>query len=79
MKRFKKDALLIVYWDDIVSDSAWQDEKMVEKLEPAHCKTVGFFTMKRKHTLILAHTISKGERDSMVIPVGCITKVEEIK
>ena len=75
MRRYKKNTLLLVYWDDIVSDPSWQDDDKAENAEPAHCITAGFYTMKRKGDLILSHTITKGQRDTTIIPLGCISKV----
>lgn len=75
MKRYKKDTKLEVYWDDIISDATWQTDEKAENAEPARCKTIGYYTMKRKDVLVISHSTTKGQRDSTVIPLGCIQKV----
>ena len=79
MKKYRKNTIIEVYWTDIVSDPTWQDDDKAENVEPAYCKTVGYYTMKRKGSLIISHTITNGQRDTTIIPLGCIQKVIKLK
>lgn len=78
----KKNTLIEVDWDDIVSDPAWIAEEKTLKRPPVKCKTVGYVINKDKQVLRLSHTIQlcdKPERDVTVIPVGCITRIRRLK
>ena len=80
--KLKKNTLIEVEWDDIISDSAWiAEEKAITRRE-CKCKSVGYFLNQDKRVLRLSHTIQlcdKPERDLTVIPVGCITRVRRLK
>lgn len=79
MRRYKRNTKLEVYWEDIVSTPDWQDNKDAELSGTLPCQTIGYFTMSRKNVLILSHTINKDQRDSTAIPIGCITKIIELR
>lgn len=79
MKRYRKNTRLEVYWDDIVSNPCWQDNKDAEQVSTIPYRTIGYYTMSRKNVLVLSHTTSKDQRDSTAIPIGCITKIIELR
>ena len=79
VKRFPKYTMLLVVWQDIVSDSSWNDKEAIEKAGTAEIKTVGFFLQNKKQTLKIAHSIADdGASDYTVIPWACVVKVEEL-
>ena len=80
IKKFPKYTLLLVQWDDILSDSSWHDAKGIEKARPAKIKTLGFFLGNAKRVLKLAHSVAEdGESDYTVIPWGTIKEIEEVR
>lgn len=78
VRKFKPFTELRVFWKDIVQDATWQSS--TDKCGSVMVKTVGMFVKNKKRDLILCHSITNdGEYDTLVIPFGCIEKIEEIK
>ena len=80
MKKYKKNTRLEVFWRDIVSNAEWSHDTSAEQAETAVCRTLGYYTMTRKDALILSPTIIEemGMRDTVVIPCGCIIKINKL-
>ena len=73
MRRYKPDTLLLIVWRDIVEDPAWQTVEQATTLPlEGLCCSVGFFNKHDKECLYLSNTVSNSERNSLVIPLGCI-------
>ena len=71
-----------MFWDDIVSDSAWLPEQKAADYPVTQCKSVGYFVNKTKDILRLSATIQLGkdpERDVIVIPLGVVKKIRRLK
>ena len=78
----KKNTLIEVEWDDIVTDSSWIAEDKAVKESAVKCKSAGYFLNRDTKVLRLSHTIqlrNKPDRNLTVIPVGCIVKVRRLK
>ena len=78
----KKNTLIEVEWDDIVSDSAWLTEQKAANEPLAQCKSAGYFLNEIKGVLRLSSTIQYGkstDRDIIVIPRGVIRKIRRLK
>jgi len=78
----KKNTLIEVEWDDIITDSAWIAEEKAIKKSAVKCKSMGYFLNKDKKVLRLSHTIQlcdKPERDLTIIPLGCVMKIRKLK
>jgi hypothetical protein len=78
--RIKPATLLIVKWDDIVSDNSWLKDEVAQKYQPAVCKDVGWFINHDKLNMRLSSSVNNsGEKNITVIPKGCIRDVKIIK
>jgi len=78
--KIKEGTLLLITWDDILMVSGWLSDKDAQEMEPAHCKTIGYFINDDKNNIRLTGTVSEdGDKDVVVIPKGCIRKVQVIK
>ena len=75
IKKFPRLTMLLIEWVDTVTDSAWTNEKGIEKAKPARVKTLGFFLENKKYVLKIAHTYHENESDITVIPWGCIKSI----
>lgn len=81
--KFDKCNIVLISWEDIVSNPLWLSGKKLEKATTTSIKTVGFFldTIKKNHIRILriAHSIGEdGESDIMTIPWGAIENIKII-
>ncbi|KKK51886.1 hypothetical protein LCGC14_3110480 [marine sediment metagenome] len=78
----KKNTLIEIEWEDIVSDSAWLIEEVAVKEPLTQCKSVGYFLNKTKEVIRLSSSIQLGkdsERDVIVIPLGVVKKIRRLK
>jgi len=76
--------VVLVEWDDIITDPKWQDAVDRERGEPAAVKTVGFFlknyTYRKKKALRIAHSVTHdGDCDTTNIPYGVIRSITQLK
>lgn len=79
-KNIKEGTLLLISWDDIIMVSGWLSDDSAQDMGPAHCKTVGWFVNDDKNNIRITGTVSEdGEKDIVVIPKGCVRKVQRIK
>lgn len=81
--KYKKNELLVVFWDDAHTDTDWLSEEDAKK-RPKDVDSIscGFFLKKDKELLFLSTSIGphkNSKRDRSVIPLGCIQKVDRIK
>lgn len=80
IKRFRKYAPLKIWWNDIISNSAWCSKEGVDKAHSEPINSVGFFLANKNKELKICHDIAEdGSSDYQVIPVGCITKIIELQ
>lgn len=79
--KIKRNQIIEVIWDDIVSDSRWIGKKAAEEYSPVRCLSIGYFLNQDKKVLRLSSMINQNdsERDVTVIPHGCITKIKKIR
>lgn len=82
--KFPKYTMLLVKWDDIVSDTKWHTKEEIEKTHPMIVKTVGFFLKSylRNHKRVLklaASILEDGDSDVIDIPFGVISSIKELK
>ena len=82
--KYKLGDMVLVEWDDIVSDASWQTPDQQDKTVPEPTKTVGFFlkayTYRKKKALRIAHSLQvDGGGDTTNIPYGVIRKITLLK
>lgn len=78
--KIKEGTLLLISWDDILMVSGWLSDKAAQETQPAHCKTIGWMVNESKNEIRLTGTVSEdGDKDVVVIPKGCIRKIQKIK
>jgi len=78
--RVKENSLLLITWDDIVSDRAWIEDKKAQTYQPAVCKDVGWFLNSDKLNIRIFNSVNDNEEKGItVIPKGVIRKVQRIK
>jgi len=72
--------LVVVEWEDIVSDSSWMDDKEIEKLEPVVCRSVGWLLKKTKKLVFLGASVTNDGSvgDRTTIPKNVIRSIKEI-
>jgi len=81
---YKLGDMILIEWDDIVSNASWQTSEEQDKTGPELVKTVGFFlktyTYRKKKALRMAHSlIADGTGDTTNIPYGVIRKITLLK
>ena len=71
--------LLLVCWDDIVSDATWLKDAAAQTLDTPHCKDIGWFVNDDKLNIRITSSVNDYcEKNVTVIPKGCIRKVKKI-
>lgn len=70
--------MLLVEWTDIMEDPTWMDHDKAEEEKPESCLSLGFYLNHDKHCVRLSSTITKHQRNVVVIPLGCIKKVRKV-
>lgn len=77
--KFKKQAHVIVYWEDTRSDPTWRDEAELDEFGIAICRTKGLIHKETPTELKLNHTTTSNEDghagDITTIPNSCIIAV----
>lgn len=78
LKRPPKDALVLVTWDDIVTDGGWEKQGATESV-PHQCRSVGWVVTWGARHVVLAGTLGVGDKpedvetnNRIAIPRGCI-------
>lgn len=78
--------LVMVWWEDIVSDSSWNDIVDIQKSETAVCCSVGWLVREDTNKIILMADFSfesneevKQGGSSTVIPTKNILKIKKLK
>ena len=77
----KRNTRVEVIWDDINQEASWCSGSEVRKLiKGSKSKSMGYVYKIKKRWLIISSTIGvyKKDRDFIVIPRGCIRKIERI-
>ena len=78
--KIKPATLLLITWDDIVSDSSWLSDAKAQTYQPVQCKDIGWFINDDKLNVRLSHSVNiDGEKTITVIPKGVIRDVKVIK
>ena len=81
----RKHKLLKVFWKDTVASAYWMTHGQAKKGRAANVVSVGYLVRKNKKKVILAGTMDTSSHTGcdynsvIVIPTGCIIKMEEIK
>ena len=77
---------VIVVWQDINSaDDAWNTEDQLKNLKPAICNTIGYLYDDNANFIKMFATYSINDDDTLdvgdciVIPKGCIIKLEKLE
>lgn len=78
MRKYKRNTILLIEWVDIVQDPTWMDEDKAGARPDCDCKTIGFYLKHDKEFVYIASTISGNQRDSITIPLGCISQTTKI-
>ncbi len=78
--KIKEGTLLIIVWDDIVSDSSWVKDIDAQRYKPVRCKDVGWFINSDKLNIRITSSVNNmKERNVSVFPKGVIRDVQIIK
>lgn len=78
--RIKPTTLLLITWDDILSDASWLTDEKAQSMSPVLCKNVGWFLNHDKLNIRIFDSVaSDGNKSCTVIPKGVIRDVKEIK
>ena len=78
--KVKENTLLIITWDDIVSDASWVKDVDAQKYKPILCKDVGWFINSDKLNIRITSSVNiTGDKNVSVIPKGVIRNVQKIK
>ena len=66
-----------VVWKDIVSASQWLTEAQRENINPALCRTMGYFFNEDESCVRISPTINEtdGDGDIIAIVKGCIVEI----
>lgn len=77
----KRFPLVIVEWEDIVSDSSWMDIREAKHQKPYNCESIGYLIEKNKKNIVLVPNVSYAGLGFgyVSIPIGCIKKINIIK
>ena len=76
----KAGTLLLITWDDIVSDSSWIADDKAQEFQPTLCKDVAWFLNDDKLNIRIFNSVNgSGEKSVTVIPKGVIRRVQKIK
>jgi hypothetical protein len=69
--------LVVVAWDDIVSDGSWLSKEKAEISPVTHCSSVGWFFNEDKDVLRLfaSHNDMQDYSNLTIIPKGVITEI----
>jgi len=79
-KKIEPATLLLITWDDIVSDCSWLADVKAQNYQPTHCKDIGWFINDDKLNVRISNSVnSDGEKSITVIPKGCVRFVQVIK
>ena len=75
LKDLKIYDIVLVYWDDIASDSSWLSFEARDKMTVYKCCSVGFLTHKNNCRIKISssYIFSDDSGSAEVIPIGCIT------
>ena len=72
--------LLLITWNDIVSDCAWLSDDKAQVYPSTQCKDIGWFINHDKLNVRISNSVnSYGEKSITVIPKGVIRNVQVIK
>jgi hypothetical protein len=71
--------MLLVEWADIVENPEWLDHDNAVKESTHMCSTLGFYLNHDATDVRLSSTISRDQRNVIVIPLGCVRKVTKIE
>ena len=72
--------LLLITWDDILSNSSWTTDEKAQVMSPVLCKNIGWFLNHDKlNVRIFDSVASDGDKSCTVIPKGVIRDVKIIK
>ena len=78
--KVKEGTLLLITWNDIVSDSSWLKDEVAQEYQPVLCKDIGWFLNDDKLNIRLFNSINaSNEKSITVIPKGVIREVQKIK
>ncbi len=77
--KIKEGTLLIIKWDDIVSDSSWLKDEVAQEYSPVRCTDVGWFVNDDKLNIRMTSSVNiTGEKNISVIPKGIIRDIQKI-
>jgi len=82
--KLKPGTIVEVQWYDTESDPSWRHKEEIDKIEPPVCKTVGYYhgCRRERHKvmwIILNHSVHNGQADYMIIPFGCVKRIQKIE
>lgn len=79
-KDIEEGTLLLITWDDIVSNSSWLPDNKAQTYPPVQCKDIGWFINHDKLNIRISNSVNiDGDKSITVIPKGVIRDVKIIK
>lgn len=77
--KVKEGTLLIITWDDIVTNCSWLPDDRAQEYPSVLCKDVGWFVNDDKLNIRITNSVnSDSEKSITVIPKGVIRRVQKI-
>lgn len=77
--KVKEGTLLIITWHDTVEKSSWTPDKDAQEIQPATCKSVGWFVNEDETNIRITSSVADdGDKSIVVIPKGTIRNVQKI-
>ena len=78
--KIKPGTLLIIDWEDIISDSGWVKDIAAQVYPPTVCKDMGWFINDDKLNIRITTSVNNcGDKNVTVIPKGVIRNVRVVR
>jgi hypothetical protein len=79
-RNIKEGTLLLITWDDIVSNASWLPDDKAQIYPPTRCKDIGWFINYDNLNIRISNSVNiDGEKSITVIPKGVIRDVQVVK
>lgn len=81
LKSLDRYDVVLIKWEDIVSDSSWVSDEGIDEATAAICYSTGFLMrVEENHIKVSSSYDFNAESGSIeVIPIGCITSIVRLE
>ena len=76
--KLQRNDIVVVLWEDAVSNPAWLSSEIAESHPLDKVMTVGYFLNKDKKAFRISMSMSGSQRDVTVIPCGWVIEVRKL-